>query len=505
MRNLPFRAISRHVSIYPGNGEGLHQLAVTYQVGAARQLRDTHRRQETEHRAKLGKSFQSVQGVLTIPPKRGRGMYSGGCAGFSSGVGHCCSSRSLTFERMTMRVRFHGPGWPLERHQQGRVQLWHVPLRRPLSRVLWVWEAPACKAYHPLVRQVFLTLLRESQPEKLAALRSLGFRLIEETHLDGLITGLEGLTENLPAALQIVHRLWTEVPLTQAALRPIIERLSQERRREWAYPSFRASAYLKQHLWGHTYAIGSTLSPDDIRTLSAEEMRHFYENVLQKSLRHLLVVAPTYPAALRPWLSWQGALSYALPVHNPAWGWHTEAHQEAQQASLRIAYPGLRRSNPRYPLFRLALTHLGGYFGSRLMGEIREKGGYTYGIYARPVETWTGAYFLVESELDKARASEAVQKTLDIITAWAEKPFASEEALAETRNYLIARLSPETPSEWVSTLANLLLHGYTPDWYIQQGERLSQLEISDYADWPVGRFGEPVGGVLVGGEVGVLV
>jgi hypothetical protein len=111
----------------------------------------------------------------------------------------------------------------------------------------------------------------------------------------------------------------------------------------------------------------------------------------------------------------------------------------------------------------------------------------------------------VESELDKARASEAVQKTLDIITAWAEKPFASEEALAETRNYLIARLSPETPSEWVSTLANLLLHGYTPDWYIQQGEHLSQLEISDYADWPVGRFGEPVGGVLVGGEVGVLV
>ncbi len=110
------------------------------------------------------------------------------------------------------------------------------------------------------------------------------------------------------------------------------------------------------------------------------------------------------------------------------------------------------------------------------MGEIREKGGYTYGIYARPVETWTGAYFLVESELDKARASEAVQKTLEIITAWAEKPFASEEALAETRNYLIARLSPETPSEWVSTLANLLLHGYTPDWYIQQGEHLSQLE-----------------------------
>ena len=93
MRTLPFRAISRHVSIYPGNGEGLHQLAVTYQVGAARQLRDTHRRQEKEHRAKLGKSFQSVQGVLIVPPRWGRGMYSGSCAGLSLGLGLRCSSR----------------------------------------------------------------------------------------------------------------------------------------------------------------------------------------------------------------------------------------------------------------------------------------------------------------------------------------------------------------------------------------------------------------------------
>jgi hypothetical protein len=47
MRTLPFQAIGRHVSIYPGDGEGLHQLAAAHQVGAARQLRDTYRRQST--------------------------------------------------------------------------------------------------------------------------------------------------------------------------------------------------------------------------------------------------------------------------------------------------------------------------------------------------------------------------------------------------------------------------------------------------------------------------
>ena len=45
MRTPPFRAIARRVSVYSGNGEGLHQLAAAHRVDAARQLRDTYHRQ----------------------------------------------------------------------------------------------------------------------------------------------------------------------------------------------------------------------------------------------------------------------------------------------------------------------------------------------------------------------------------------------------------------------------------------------------------------------------
>jgi zinc protease len=397
-----------------------------------------------------------------------------------------------------MTIRFHAPKWPLHQQLYERISLWHLAVRKPLCRVFWVWEVPALQSYHPLTRIAFLTLLRESQPEKLATLRSLGFRLSEEVHLDGVITGLEGLTENLPAALEVVYRLWTEMPLTEGALQPIVERLVQERRRAWAYPSFRATAYLEGRLWGRTYAIQSLLSPEEMRTLRAEELQRFYEELLRKSLRHLIVVSPTVPRVLFQWIGWQGALSYRLPLDSPAWGWYTETDDLAQQASLRIAYPGLRRSHPWYAHFRLALMHLGGYFGSRLMQEIREKGGYTYGIHARAVEAWAGSYFLIESEIDKARAAEATQKILDIVSAWAEKPFENEQSLLQTRNYLLSRLSLETPREWASTLAHLLLHGYRPEWYLHHAERLSQLELSDYEPWIGSSLAKPVGGVIVG-------
>ena len=361
-----------------------------------------------------------------------------------------------------------------------------------------MWDAPALTHYHPMVRQAFLSLLTESQPEKLASLRTLGFRLSQEIRLDGLITGLQGLSENLSQALEIVYRLWAEVPLTEGVLRPVVERIARERQRAWAYPAFRASAYLKKHLWQPPYATSSHLEPEAIQTLSAEEVRRFYEELLRKSLRHVVVVAPAVPRVLFQWLEWQGALHYQLPLHFPSWGWYTEADDSARQVSLRMAYPGLRRSHPDYPLYRLALTHLGGYFGSLLMQEIREKGGYTYGIYTHPIEAWAGSYFTIESEIDKARSAEAIQKVLDIVSAWAEKPFSDEESLLQTRNYLIARLSPETPGEWAGTLAKLLLHGYSPEWYIQNAERISTLELCDYERWRGEVFARPIGAVVVG-------
>jgi len=42
----------------------------------------------------------------------------------------------------------------------------------------------------------------------------------------------------------------------------------------------------------------------------------------------------------------------------------------------------IKRNEPEYPIFSLLNTVLGGYFGSRLMQNIREDKGYTYGVYS---------------------------------------------------------------------------------------------------------------------------
>lgn len=57
-------------------------------------------------------------------------------------------------------------------------------------------------------------------------------------------------------------------------------------------------------------------------------------------------------------------------------------HPSAVQSSLRLGCPLVDRTHPDFAGLKVLVTVLGGYFGSRLMSNIREEKGYTYGISA---------------------------------------------------------------------------------------------------------------------------
>jgi zinc protease len=52
------------------------------------------------------------------------------------------------------------------------------------------------------------------------------------------------------------------------------------------------------------------------------------------------------------------------------------------QSTVRLGWKGITRDHPDYHGLQVASTILGGYFGSRLMRNIREDKGYTYGVHS---------------------------------------------------------------------------------------------------------------------------
>lgn len=110
------------------------------------------------------------------------------------------------------------------------------------------------------------------------------------------------------------------------------------------------------------------------------------------------------------------------------------------QSSIKIGKETINKLHPDY--FNLSITSiiLGGYFGSRLMTNIREDKGYTYGINASNMSIQTAGFFVISASSGKdvyEKAIVEIYKELKILRT----ELVSEKELQRVKNYLTGSLS----------------------------------------------------------------
>lgn len=101
---------------------------------------------------------------------------------------------------------------------------------------------------------------------------------------------------------------------------------------------------------------------------------------------------------------------------------------DATQTSLRVGrILPLAWDSMDYARFMLLTTVLGGYFGSRLMSNIREDKGYTYGIYAR-TQIYRGVIvFFITADVAGGMAQAALDEVNKELELLCKEPVADEE------------------------------------------------------------------------------
>ena len=113
------------------------------------------------------------------------------------------------------------------------------------------------------------------------------------------------------------------------------------------------------------------------------------------------------------------------------------AMPSAVQTSLRIGRVlPLAWSDPDYARFLVLNTILGGYFGSRLMSNIREDKGYTYGIYSMTQVFRGSVVFYITADVAADVTQAAVDEVFCEIRRLQDEPVPQEE-LELVRNYMM--------------------------------------------------------------------
>ena len=111
----------------------------------------------------------------------------------------------------------------------------------------------------------------------------------------------------------------------------------------------------------------------------------------------------------------------------------------AIQTSLRIGSPTINKRHPDYPGLKFVDSLLGGYFGSRLMKNIREEKGYTYGIHSSVSSLDLSGYKLISTDVGNKHTSKTISEIRKEIKLLQSVPAGNEE-LEVVRNFMAGEM-----------------------------------------------------------------
>jgi zinc protease len=214
-------------------------------------------------------------------------------------------------------------------------------------------------------------------------------------------------------------------------------RVSKEKNAYLATTEFRAKLFGTDHPYGQSQDENNlaTLSPDAIlahynqyikggkfTVVLAGQVSEVDVDIVNQTLGKSPVQNGENETQYAPFGTYQGS---EILVERP----------ESVQSSIRIGRILFNRHHQDY--FKMLVTNeiLGGYFGSRLMKNIREEKGLTYGISSHLVTLRNEGYFMIGTDVKK----EFTQQTIDEIKKEIKKlqtELVGEDELTTVKNFM---------------------------------------------------------------------
>jgi predicted Zn-dependent peptidase len=249
-----------------------------------------------------------------------------------------------------------------------------------------------------------------------------------------------------------------------------------------------ARLYWGDHPYGH-WILGNEAS---LHATTRRDLARYHATRWKPRGSELVVVGDISEDELKPKLEralarWQGAVPPpARPAVPKAATLRTVLIQKrgaSPQAFVMMGMPGFQRSSPDFVPAEVAFQVLGGGTASRLFRNLREKEGYTYGMYARAEARKLGGTSFVVGSVKSDVTGKAVQAILGELAQLRDTPVPDAE-LAVARNGLLLSLPGDfaTAAGIAGKVAEEVVHGLPDDYWDEYAKQIQKVSASDLQD-----------------------
>ena len=229
-----------------------------------------------------------------------------------------------------------------------------------------------------------------------------------------------------------------------------LEVVLETNRQQFLVNSSRVEVIARKHfnrsLFGEEHPFGRFAVESDYGRITPEVLREFYRKYYHSGNCTVYVSGKVTPEIIRcieehlgnaPW----GEIKEVQPLELIEPRQTTEKHvfvekADALQSSLKMGCFMMDRVHPDFLKARVMVTLFGGYFGSRLMSNIREDKGYTYGIGAGIVNCPGSGVLAITTEADNQYIDSIITEVYREMDKMCND-LAPQEELEMVRNYML--------------------------------------------------------------------
>ncbi|MDP4185783.1 MAG: pitrilysin family protein [Bacteroidota bacterium] len=223
----------------------------------------------------------------------------------------------------------------------------------------------------------------------------------------------------------------------------------------------------------HPYAL--TAWPNDYDKINLDDLKNFARTHYKAERCRILasgIIRPELYSLLEKhfgsndWKSPSLLPESEFEIHPSSRHFHLFEKKEALQSAIRVGCHAVNKLHPDFQGLLVLNTILGGYFGSRLMSNIREDKGYTYGIYSMIISLKKAGYFFIASEVGKDSCQAALDEIQFELKRLRTEPVPADE-LNTVRSYMLGEMLREFdgPFAQAASFRALLEYDLNNDFY----------------------------------------
>jgi len=282
------------------------------------------------------------------------------------------------------------------------------------------------------------------------------------------------LNKYLDDLLPVLHEIALKAVFPQEEVETVIRKQHQEFLVNMEKVNFVARQNFGALIFGKKHPYGQSAKDEDYRKINNRVLQQYFEKRYRRA-PFSMILAGKIPEGIigklnkyfgqHP-IAEHNAGSHIYPIEPSPDQSHFIEKPGALQSALRIGKPVINKLHPDYQKLKVLNTLFGGYFGSRLMTNIREDKGYTYGIGSGIVSFRYTGMFYIASEVGAEVTRKAFVEIDREIEKLINEPVHDEE-LELVKSYMTGNFlrSADGPFALAELFRSVLPFGLTMDYY----------------------------------------